>query len=151
VEFYEFLLRSLSTVQHQVVLATLYIGTGEQEQRMLSALDMACQRPGVQATIVADALRSQRIERSSGMSSLQMIQKLCGDHVDDSLSVHLYHTHLLGRMLHAILPGQPTHAHRTAMRVRLNPNSQSAGMKVFRSSIARRMFSTMMYLLVVQI
>lgn len=114
-EFYERLQEAAADAQHRLLLASLYIGTGEKEQALLDAVAAACDRvPSLQATLLVDALRTQRVERS-GMSSLDKIFERCGRHISTDkevavatpargLSVFLYHTHMLGKIGNRVLP-----------------------------------------------
>jgi hypothetical protein len=121
-DFYAQLLRGAAGAQRRILLASLYIGTGEKEQALLDAVAAACDRvPSMQATLLVDALRTQRVERS-GVSSLDTIVERCGHHIrgDEAhpaaapaasaaasageLRVFLYHTHLLGEIGKRVLP-----------------------------------------------
>lgn len=114
-EFFERLLEGIAGAQNRVLLASLYIGTGEKEQALLDAVSNACDRvPSLQATLLVDALRTQRLERS-GVSSLDKIMERCSSHIANvtreteaaparGLNVFLYHTHLLGEIGKRVLP-----------------------------------------------
>ena len=131
-EFYERLLSGTATAQRRILLASLYIGTGSKEEALLDAVSAACTaRPDLKATLLVDALRTQRVERS-GVSSLDKIVEICGSHLPQArspggtasalpaaqlerdsgsrgdggggLSVFMYHTHLLGKLGKRVLP-----------------------------------------------
>ena len=114
-EFYERLREAAAGAENRILLASLYIGTGEKEQALLDAVAAACDRtPSLQATLLVDALRTQRVERS-GVSSLDRIVERCGRHIPTArqlsvagpgrgLNVFLYHTHMLGKIGKRVLP-----------------------------------------------
>eukprot|EP01043_Picozoa_sp_COSAG02_P016346 COSAG02_NODE_716_length_18084_cov_101.241145_9_plen_586_part_00 len=116
-EFYERLQEAAAGAQRRLLLASLYIGTGEKEQALLDAVTAACDRvPSLQATLLVDALRTQRVEQGSGVSSLDRIIERCGRHISTDkevaegetpahgLNVFLYHTHMLGKIGNRVLP-----------------------------------------------
>ena len=124
VEFYDELLAGVAGAKRRILLASLYIGTGEKETALLEAVASACaRRPALRATLLVDALRTQRVERPSGVSSLQRILETAGGCIAPAaeggaagesgepeveqgggLEVFLYHTHLLGRLGKQLLP-----------------------------------------------
>jgi hypothetical protein len=68
-EFYTYLRAATVAAERRVVLASLYIGTGPLETSLLETLAEACRlRPALQATLLLDALRSQRLESATGHS-----------------------------------------------------------------------------------
>lgn len=74
-EFYEQLLTFISQAEKTITISSLYLGTGEYEQRLVEALSKrAEERPELQIHVVLDYLRGTRV--TDGKSSLTLLAPL---------------------------------------------------------------------------
>jgi len=74
--FYDALERNIREAKTRVVLSSLYLGTGELEARLVTAIgDALRENPALQVTVVLDHSRGQR--RSAGSSSVAMLARCC--------------------------------------------------------------------------
>ena len=80
-EFYGALVDGIERAERRVTLASLYLGTGEKEQRLVQALHsrMAAQ-PALEATVVLDHNRGLRRGRGGEPTSADMLAPLVRDH-----------------------------------------------------------------------
>ena len=80
-EFYGALVDGIERAERRVTLASLYLGTGEKEQRLVRALRsrMATQ-PALEATVVLDHNRGLRRGRGGEPTSADMLAPLVRDH-----------------------------------------------------------------------
>ena len=64
--FYECLLHKVSTADHRITLAALYIGTGQLEQNLINAISKRmCEKPHLRVQILLDRLRGTRGKTNS--------------------------------------------------------------------------------------
>jgi CDP-diacylglycerol--glycerol-3-phosphate 3-phosphatidyltransferase len=86
--FYDALERNIREAKTRVVLSSLYLGTGELETRLVTAIgDALRENPALQVTVVLDHSRGQR--RSAGSSSVAMLAPLLRE-FPRNFSLHLY-------------------------------------------------------------
>ena len=75
-ELYDTLLHTIQSAQHRVSLAALYLGTGEHERRLISALEHAmATKPQLEVQVVVDGRRARR-RNKEGRSTLSMVEPL---------------------------------------------------------------------------
>ena len=86
------------------MLASLYLGTGEHERRLVAALgDALAATPGLQVDIVLDCLRAMR-GHARDASSVAFLGPLLDKHGPDRVRLHLYHTPDLNGVLKRVVP-----------------------------------------------
>ena len=73
-EFYEELCQRAKTAKKRVVLASLYLGTGEKEQRLLNSIEESLQTSDVRVKVLLDFSRGNRLVK--GSSSCTMLKPL---------------------------------------------------------------------------
>eukprot|EP00761_Pharyngomonas_kirbyi_P003323 gb/GECH01003327.1/.p1 GENE.gb/GECH01003327.1/~~gb/GECH01003327.1/.p1 ORF type:complete len:501 (+),score=66.24 gb/GECH01003327.1/:1-1503(+) len=88
-QYLQTILDGIEQSKNRVVLASLYLGSGENEKKIVSALRGALSR-GVKVHILLDCLRGTR-GMGSGSSSADMLHPLV-QHYPELMRVSLYHT-----------------------------------------------------------
>uniref|UniRef100_A0A8C4WZJ7 CDP-diacylglycerol--glycerol-3-phosphate 3-phosphatidyltransferase n=1 Tax=Eptatretus burgeri TaxID=7764 RepID=A0A8C4WZJ7_EPTBU len=83
-EFYRTLKENIQKAKSRVVLASLYLGTGEMEHGLVMAMDQAV-RNGASVHVLLDCVRASRGKKNSRTMLLPLLQT-CGCDVDDRTS-----------------------------------------------------------------
>eukprot|EP00501_MAST-03F_sp_TOSAG23-6_P002441 GSMAST32.ASY1.ANO1.2550.1 assembled CDS len=104
--FFDALIEGVKSAKTRITLASLYIGTGEQEQRLLSTISEACKRnPSLQVNFFLDASRASRSGHGESSNSLSLLSKLVEAH-PKSIAVGLFVAPQLWGILGKILPSR---------------------------------------------
>eukprot|EP00941_MAST-03F_sp_MAST-3F-sp1_P002225 g2225.t1 len=103
-DFFETLLECVENAKSRITLASLYIGTGEQEIKLLKAVESACERnPALRVNFFLDASRASRAGHGESSISLHALAKLVEAH-PNRISVGLFLPPQLWGFLGRILP-----------------------------------------------
>ncbi|XP_064607284.1 CDP-diacylglycerol--glycerol-3-phosphate 3-phosphatidyltransferase, mitochondrial-like [Liolophura sinensis] len=104
-QFFSTLKEKTDSVKKRIVLASLYLGTGELEQELVDCLEKSCTRVRkeedreLEVTVLLDFTRGSRGQVNSRTLLLPLLQKF-----EKSVSVSLYHTPDLRGFLKYVLP-----------------------------------------------
>jgi CDP-diacylglycerol--glycerol-3-phosphate 3-phosphatidyltransferase len=90
--FLNSILNGIQNAKQRIILSSLYLGTGKNEEKIIENLNIALQRnPNLKLTILLDYLRGNR-ENDKKESSVSTLKPLIKKFGKDRVCVSLYHT-----------------------------------------------------------
>ncbi|XP_037611648.1 CDP-diacylglycerol--glycerol-3-phosphate 3-phosphatidyltransferase, mitochondrial [Sebastes umbrosus] len=105
-QFYQTMKARIKTAKRRVVMASLYLGTGQLEQELVDCMEEALQRsqdnsdaPDLKVSILLDFTRGSRGQINSRTMLLPLLQRF-----DSQMRVSLYHTPDLRGLLRLLVP-----------------------------------------------
>uniref|UniRef100_A0A914L8T9 CDP-diacylglycerol--glycerol-3-phosphate 3-phosphatidyltransferase n=1 Tax=Meloidogyne incognita TaxID=6306 RepID=A0A914L8T9_MELIC len=101
-EFYQEILKRISSAKSRIVFAALYLGTGQKEQQIVSRLQTACsENEELKVSFLLDYFRGTRGEPND--SSTSILKPLLEN---KNVQVSLFHTPEMRGLLKFLLPGR---------------------------------------------
>uniref|UniRef100_A0A915M871 CDP-diacylglycerol--glycerol-3-phosphate 3-phosphatidyltransferase n=1 Tax=Meloidogyne javanica TaxID=6303 RepID=A0A915M871_MELJA len=101
-EFYQEILKRISSSKSRIVFAALYLGTGQKEQQIVSRLQTACsENAELEISFLLDYFRGTRGEPNN--SSTSILKPLLEN---KNVQVSLFHTPEMRGLLKFLLPGR---------------------------------------------
>uniref|UniRef100_A0A3Q2G5T8 CDP-diacylglycerol--glycerol-3-phosphate 3-phosphatidyltransferase n=2 Tax=Cyprinodon variegatus TaxID=28743 RepID=A0A3Q2G5T8_CYPVA len=105
-QFYQAMKARIRTAQRRVVMASLYLGTGQLEQELVDCMEEALQHskenshsPGLKVSVLLDYTRGSRGQINSRTMLLPLLQRF-----SSQMRVSLYHTPDLRGLLRLLVP-----------------------------------------------
>ncbi|XP_030196436.1 CDP-diacylglycerol--glycerol-3-phosphate 3-phosphatidyltransferase, mitochondrial isoform X1 [Gadus morhua] len=105
-QFYQAIKSRIKTAERRVVMASLYLGTGQLEQELVDCVEEALARsqqpgdgPALQVSILLDYMRGSRGRQNSRTMLLPLLQRYASQ-----MRVSLYHTPDLRGLLRLLMP-----------------------------------------------
>lgn len=106
-QFFDALCSGISSARARIVLASLYLGTGDHERKLVQLIDQQMgAHEHLQLDVLLDCLRATRggVSGPDALSSCTVLQPLLHKYGPDRVRIRLYHTPNLNGLWKRVLP-----------------------------------------------